>query len=266
MNCNRPSGPMFSALFFGIKKGFRKLKPFLLFGDRAGVRTQDPLLKREMLYQLSYQVIQMRRQIYDSLFLWQVHFCNFFLLLLYRVEFLSFSFFCGVKIFLIGLSGVGKSSLGGKLAKQLGLNFIDLDNYIEKQANKSIHDIFNDEGESSFRVLEKKALEELIELENIAVACGGGTPCFNNQMKLMLDSGIVIHLTLPVKVIVERLNKSYNRPLLSSVNEDELLMKIESQWKARKEYYRQAQIEADVFNWNAEKMNLLKQKVLDYTR
>ncbi|MGB0390987.1 MAG: shikimate kinase [Salibacteraceae bacterium] len=171
-----------------------------------------------------------------------------------------------MKLFLIGLSGVGKTSFGDKLAKLLGLKFIDLDNYIENKSNDSIEEIFQTSGESVFRGLENDALKELIKLDNVLISCGGGTPCFNNNLELMKSSGTIIHLTIPNRVIAQRLMNSHKRPLLDSESKHDLLLKLEGQWAERKQFYQQADIEVDVFSWNAEKMNLLKQQIENYIK
>ena len=79
-----------------------------------------------------------------------------------------------MRIYLIGLPGVGKSTVGKELANRLEYQFIDLDLYIEKLMNKSIPEIFSEYGEDFFREMEKKALVDMIDLENVIVACGGG--------------------------------------------------------------------------------------------
>ena len=85
-----------------------------------------------------------------------------------------------MRIYLIGLPGVGKSTVGKELALKLEYDFIDLDLYIEELMNKKIPDIFNEFGEDFFRELEKKALNNMLEKENVVVSCGFFENCSNS--------------------------------------------------------------------------------------
>ena len=86
------------------------------------------------------------------------------------------------RIFLIGYMGVGKTTLGKALADRTGLSFIDLDLFIEGRYRKTIRQIFEAEGEEAFREIERKALHEVAEFEDIVLSTGGGTPCFFDNM------------------------------------------------------------------------------------
>lgn len=90
-----------------------------------------------------------------------------------------------MKIYLIGYMGCGKSTLGRRLAQHTGLQFIDMDHYIEMRNYKTVPQIFAEEGEDVFRQKERNALEELAEFTDTIVATGGGAPCFFNNMELM---------------------------------------------------------------------------------
>ena len=124
-------------------------------------------------------------------------------------------------IFLIGYMASGKTTLGRALAAATGRRFIDLDEYIESSAGKSISRIFAEEGESHFRKLESQSLSELIEAPgrvNVIIACGGGTPCFSNNMSMMNDAGLTVWLTAPKEVIIRRLvAKRSSRPLVAKL-------------------------------------------------
>ncbi len=114
-----------------------------------------------------------------------------------------------MSIFLIGLPGSGKSFWGEKLADKLSVNFIDLDNEIERKAGSSIIEIFRLHGEEYFRLIEKEVLESVIALhKNEVIACGGGTPCFYNNIEMMNRSGKTIYLKTPISLLLERLKKS----------------------------------------------------------
>ena len=132
-----------------------------------------------------------------------------------------------MRIYLIGLPGVGKSTVGKELALKLEYDFIDLDLYIEELMNKKIPDIFNEFGEDFFRELEKKALNNMLEKENVVVSCGGGIIKDKSNKYLML--GVCIYLTAPLELISDRINNSnIDRPLMSKYTIKDLLIKRES--------------------------------------
>ena len=132
-----------------------------------------------------------------------------------------------MRIYLIGLPGVGKSTVGKELALKLEYDFIDLDLYIEELMNKKIPDIFNEFGEDFFRELEKKALNNMLENENVVVSCGGGI--INDKSNKDLMHGVCIYLTAPLELISDRINNSnIDRPLMSKYTIKDLLIKRES--------------------------------------
>ena len=131
-----------------------------------------------------------------------------------------------MKIYLIGLPGVGKSTIGKELATKLSYDFIDLDLYIEEFMNKKISDIFSEFGEDFFRELEKKALKDMLEKDNIVIACGGGI--IKNKTNKELMEGLKVYLTAPIEFISERINNStIERPLMSKYTIKDLLLKRE---------------------------------------
>ena len=109
---------------------------------------------------------------------------------------------------MIGYMGSGKSHLGWKLANHLGVQFVDMDNYIEERNCKTIPKIFAEEGEAEFRKKERKALEELSEFTDLVIATGGGAPCFFDNIELMNETGKTIYLNIDPKIIADRLMKS----------------------------------------------------------
>lgn len=120
-----------------------------------------------------------------------------------------------MKIYLIGMPGCGKSTLGKELALKLGYNYIDMDNYIEKQACMFVDEIFEAYGEEFFRALESNTLKEFLSLDNVVIATGGGV-IKNKDNKLLMD-GKCIYLDVPVLDLEERLQKSMIiRPLLQT--------------------------------------------------
>lgn len=134
-----------------------------------------------------------------------------------------------MKIYLIGMPGSGKSTVGRKLAHRLGLKFIDTDSQIEKEQKRKITDIFNNEGEVYFRDLESAKLLELKDLDNVLVSTGGGV-VVRNKNKYLMD-GLVIFLDANPILLKRRLEFSKNRPLLNSYSIDYL-------YKSRIESYR----------------------------
>lgn len=138
------------------------------------------------------------------------------------------------KIFLIGLPGAGKTTMGLDLAVDLGIQFVDLDQDIEKAAKLSVSEIFEEKGEAHFRQLEKLHLEKVIdELDNFVMATGGGTPCFFNNLERMKQAGKVIYINTPIEIIENRLKQDVNRPLMKNHTLNELSEK-------RKGWYSQA--------------------------
>ena len=121
------------------------------------------------------------------------------------------------RLFLTGMPGAGKTYWGNQLSGALNWNFIDLDNYIAQQEKASISALFASYGEKGFRDREQKYLSDIINGADLplVIACGGGTPCFFNNMEVMKKNGIVVYLDVPVEDLVERLNTSDEvRPML----------------------------------------------------
>jgi shikimate kinase len=118
-------------------------------------------------------------------------------------------------IFLVGMPGSGKSTVGRLLAEKLGLDFYDLDSEIESNRGASIAEIFAEEGEDLFRELEAETLLKTIaNKRSFVLAAGGGTPCFFDGMKVMHESGVTIYLDTPIDVLIARTKKKQHRPLL----------------------------------------------------
>lgn len=137
--------------------------------------------------------------------------------------------------------GCGKSTLGRKLALHAGLQFIDMDQYIEERNCKTIPQIFAEEGEAEFRKKERKALEELSEFTDVVVATGGGAPCFFDNMDLMNRTGKTIYMDIDPKILATRLLKSKTeRPLIKGKSEEELVQFIAETLEKRNIYYSRA--------------------------
>src|SRR5882757_9840038 len=147
-----------------------------------------------------------------------------------------------MKIFLIGFMGSGKTHWGKLLSAKLQLPFRDLDSLIVEKEQKSIADVFSEKGEEYFRYQEKQTLEELInEEESFVLSCGGGTPCFFNNIEFMKKSGKVLWLNTSIDVLKDRLLKErMSRPLIREIDEGELKRYIIRKLTERKMYYEQA--------------------------
>ena len=147
-------------------------------------------------------------------------------------------------IFLVGYMCSGKSSVGAGLSRKLGVEFVDLDSLITSRYGESVSDIFSHYGEFEFRNIEREQLEEVVELKNVVVALGGGTPCWFDNMERICHSGLTLFLDLPVKTIFDRAVKAAgDRPLLSGCkSDDELVKQIEKQISERRVFYERADI------------------------
>ena len=148
-----------------------------------------------------------------------------------------------MKIFLIGFMGSGKSHWGSLWAKEKDLDFIDLDKLIEEQEHKTVAEIFEINGEDYFRQAEARMLRMMTDKENCIIACGGGTPCFNENMEWMNRNGITIYLQTTASNILQRVVAEKNkRPLIKKLNEAELLFFIEQKLQERESFYSAAKI------------------------
>lgn len=149
-----------------------------------------------------------------------------------------------MRIFLIGFMGSGKTHWGRQLSKKLNIPFFDLDEQIISYEGSSINDIFETKGEEYFRLLEKDILHIITEShESFVMACGGGTPCFFNNIEYMHQSGTTVWLNTSLNVLAERLLKDKDaRPLIKNFSEDQLKAYIIRKFGDRKMYYEQADI------------------------
>ncbi len=148
-----------------------------------------------------------------------------------------------MRIFLIGFMGSGKSHVGKKLAQEVHLPFIDLDDWIEAREQRTIRQLFDAEGEAAFRQMERRALLEMAQFPAAVVACGGGTPCFFDNIEWMNDNGVTIYLQVPSDILFQRLQADKaNRPLLRGMNEQELRRFIGQKLAEREPFYRQASV------------------------
>ncbi len=145
-------------------------------------------------------------------------------------------------IFLIGYMGCGKSTLGRALGAATGCEFIDLDHYIEQRFHATISELFAERGEEGFRHVERAMLAEVAGFSDCIIACGGGTPCFFDNMELMNRSGLTVWLNTPIERLYERLQRNRSkRPILANKSDAELRSFIDDALTAREPYYNKAQ-------------------------
>jgi shikimate kinase len=150
----------------------------------------------------------------------------------------------GMRIFLIGFMGSGKTHWGKQVAQRLSLPFYDLDEVIVVEEKRSIPEIFGESGEEYFRSREKEVLEKIVdENTNMVLSCGGGTPCFFNNIEFMKKYGTVVWLNTQVDVLLHRLMKErMQRPLLKDIGDEDLKHYIIRKLNERRMYYEQADV------------------------
>jgi shikimate kinase len=152
-----------------------------------------------------------------------------------------------MRIFLIGFMGSGKTHWGKQVAQRLHLPFYDLDEVIVDQEKRSIPDIFGESGEEYFRSKERDTLEKVVdENTNMVLSCGGGTPCFFNNIEFMKKYGTVVWLNTHVDVLLHRLMKErMQRPLLKDIKDEDLRHFIIRKLNERRMYYELADVIID---------------------
>lgn len=153
------------------------------------------------------------------------------------------------RIFLIGFMGSGKSTLGSKLARQIGYDFVDMDQLIEETAGMTVPGIFNELGEKVFRKWEHDIVLELSRREKVVISTGGGAPCHSDLMSIMNKNGTTVYIQLTPEALSHRLlNSKTERPLITGKSEQELLDYIHMKLEERDYYYTQATHTVDGIN------------------
>ena len=140
---------------------------------------------------------------------------------------------------LVGLMGVGKSTVGRRLAKRLGLPFVDSDAAIEDASGFPAAEVFERYGERDFRDGERRLVARLVEGEVRVIATGGGAYIDPTTRKLLNERAITVWLDAPVDVLAERTARRDNRPLLKKGDRTEILSRLADE---RRDGYAQAQI------------------------
>ncbi|WP_210488368.1 shikimate kinase [Rufibacter aurantiacus] len=147
------------------------------------------------------------------------------------------------KIFLVGMPGCGKSTVGMELAQRLQYTFLDLDALIEEQEGCTVPQVFEQRGQEYFRQAEARALRlAAARPERLVLATGGGAPCFCENMTFMVSQGTTVYLKLTPTELVARLRPSdlQSRPLLRDKSPDELLRYLSDTLHQREPFYQQA--------------------------
>ena len=151
------------------------------------------------------------------------------------------------RIILIGYMGSGKTTVGKALSKETGMMFYDLDWYIESRMIKTVAQIFAEKGEEGFRKIEHNMLHEVAEFENVIISCGGGTPCFFDNIDYINQQGEVVYLKATPEVLYRHLLMGkVERPLIKNKTPEELIAYITEQVAKREEFYNKARYTIDV--------------------
>ena len=151
------------------------------------------------------------------------------------------------RVILVGYMGSGKTTVGKALSKATGMMFYDLDWYIESRMYKTISQIFAERGEEAFRQIEYNMLHEVAEFEDVIISCGGGTPCFFDNMDYLNQQGDVVYLKASPETLYKHLLMAkVERPLLKNKTADELISYISGHLQERLPYYQKARYTLDV--------------------
>ena len=152
-----------------------------------------------------------------------------------------------VRIILLGYMGAGKTTVGKALAAALNVPFYDLDWFITTRYRRSVPEIFAERGEAGFRELEQRMLHEAAEFEDIVLSCGGGTPCFFDNMEYMNSLADTIYLKATPEVLAMHLRMGKGkRPLLEGKSPEELEDYIREMLVTREPFYSKAKYTLDV--------------------
>lgn len=149
-----------------------------------------------------------------------------------------------MKIFIIGYMAAGKTTFGKALAEKLNTTFIDLDQYIEEKSGSSISTLFATKGESAFREIENEMLKKAVEeTPDAVIACGGGTPCYHDNMEFMNKTGLTIFIETSTPVLISRLQlQNAQRPIVAGKTNDEIRETVLTQLCDRLPYYMEAKL------------------------
>lgn len=147
-----------------------------------------------------------------------------------------------MKVVLLGYMASGKSAVGKLLAKELNIQFIDLDDFIEEKEQLSISEIFKLKGEIYFRIKEGEYLKELLNFDkNLIISLGGGTPCYGNNMQIIKNKSKSFYLNASINTIYERLiGETFKRPLVATLGTSNLKEFIAKHLFERNPFYERS--------------------------
>ena len=152
-----------------------------------------------------------------------------------------------IRVILIGFMGAGKTTVGKALGKALGVTFYDLDWYIETRMRKTVKQIFDEQGEEGFRKMEHNMLHEVAEFESVVISCGGGTPCFYDNMDYLNQQGDTVYLKASPEVLYKHLKMAKGvRPLLLNKTPEEVQVYIREELNRREQFYGKAKHILDI--------------------
>ena len=170
------------------------------------------------------------------------------------------------RIYLIGFMASGKTTDGYALADCLQYAFIDLDATIEQGEGRSIPSLFQEEGEDYFRKLENSYLKRSVQWDHTIIACGGGTPCFSDNMDWMNNNGLTVFIDLDPGILVDRLRIDRdNRPLLQDIKEEDIERYVQDTLEWRMPFYEKAQIRISIGNEDNPADKLVRSVVAELT-
>ncbi len=164
-------------------------------------------------------------------------------------------------VFLIGYMASGKTAIGKELATEMNMSFADTDQLLTERLGKSINFIFEEKGEEYFRKQESRILEECVSGHGYVISTGGGMPASESNLELMLNSGFVVYLKLPVEELINRLKQDKSqRPLLRDKSDRELESFVRMHFEQRRAQYEKAHLTFPADGSVSE----LKHQILDF--
>lgn len=165
-------------------------------------------------------------------------------------------------VYLVGFMGVGKTTLGKKLASHMELEFIDLDMMFEHRYRLTVQAFFAKYGELLFRKFEQELLKTTFSMTNCVISTGGGTPCYASSMDDMCEHGLTVYMQMPPAALVSRLvNAKRQRPLLEGKSREQLANFVEGKLLERLPYYSRAHLHIDALRLN---VSVLSAKIRDF--
>ncbi len=168
-----------------------------------------------------------------------------------------------MRIYLVGYSYSGKTTLGRQLAKQLNCQFFDTDKAIELKYHITISLFFHRYGEHAFRIVERQILESTAELDHAVVSTGGGTPCSGDNMDFILAHGTAIYMQMNVDEIMHRIAVSHKqRPLLAGMDETQQRAHVCAHLALREPFYKKAPLTLPAFGATVEDLRTLVEQAM----